>query len=122
MVVRNSALGAPLLAQLVQIVGQKSVLTSPGDLYLYSFDSALDRAIPSAVVLPATPDQVAGVVKVLAKHKRPYVARGAATSLCGGPVPLHGAIVIALSRLTRIGKLDKEKSEIVVEPGVVNLK
>lgn len=122
MSVITSSITPQLLQQLTQIVGEKWVLTQPGDLYLYSFDSALDRAMPSAVVLPETPDQVALVVRVLSQSKKPFVARGAATSLCGGPVPLHGAVVIALARLNRIGKLEKEKREIVVEPGVVNLK
>ncbi len=111
-----------LRQQLINIVGEKWVLTKPADLYLYSFDSALDRAMPSAVVLPETPDQVALVVRLLYKSKRAYVARGAATSLCGGPVPMQGAVVVALPRLTKIGKLDKERQEISVEPGVVNLK
>ncbi len=111
-----------LLRQLRDIVGEKSVLTQPGDLYLYSFDSALDRSIPGAVVLPGTPDQVAQVVRVLSKARQTFVARGAATSLCGGPVPLHGAVVIGLARLNRVVRFDKEKKEIIVEPGVVNQK
>jgi glycolate oxidase subunit GlcD len=115
-------LSSDLKSQLALIVGDKNVLTSAGDLYLYSFDSALDRSLPAAVVLPETTDQVSQVVLVLSKAKRPFVARGAATSLCGGPVPLHGAVVIALARLNRIVRIDVEKQEALVEPGVVNLK
>ncbi len=123
----NMALEKPsfppeLIAKLKKIVGEKSVLTELSDLYLYSFDSALDRSMPPVVVLPETPDHVSLVMRLLHQNKKPFVARGAATSLCGGPVPLHGAVVIGLSRLTRVGKLDKEKKEVVVEPGVVNLK
>lgn len=109
-----------ILKELVGVVGEKFVLTQPGDLYLYSFDSALDRSLPSAVVLPSTAEQVAQVVRVLHRHKIPYVARGAATSLCGGPVPLQGGVVIGLARLNRMGKVDKARQEIFVEPGVVN--
>ncbi|MCG3204478.1 MAG: hypothetical protein KCHDKBKB_01193 [Elusimicrobia bacterium] len=114
-------LNSQIIDQLKQIVGEKNVLTSPSDLFLYSFDSALDRAIPSAVVLPETSDQVALVVGVLFKNKKPFVARGAATSLCGGPVALQGGVVIGLAKLNRVIKFEKEKREILVEPGVINL-
>lgn len=122
MPIQNAPLNLSLIDQLKQIVGEKNLLSNPADLYLYSFDSALDRSMPAAVVLPETPDQVALVVKLLSKNKRAFVARGAATSLCGGPVPMQGAVVIGLAKLNRIGKFDKEKREAVVEPGVVNLK
>ncbi len=117
-----SALNPKLLSDLRAIVGEKGVLTLQADVHLYSYDAALDRSQPSAVVLPETPDQVPQIVKVLANHKKPFVARGAATSLCGGPVPLKGAVVIGLSRLQSIGRLDKVRKEIAVEAGVINLK
>ncbi len=117
-----AAIDSNLYSDLISIVGEKGVLTRPGDLLMYSFDSALDRGMPAAVVLPETPDQVTRVVKALAARKKPNVARGAATSLCGGPVPFQGAVVIGLARLKGIGKLDPQKREIVVEPGVVNLR
>lgn len=103
-------------------MGRENVLTERGDLHLYSFDSALDRAQPDAVVLPSSADQVARLVALLYKNKTPFVARGAATSLCGGPVPLNNAVVIGLARLKKIGKIDVKKNEVTVEPGVVNLK
>lgn len=112
----------PLIDELANYVGREFVLTKPGELYMYSFDSALDRSLPAAVVLPGSADQVARVVSLLYKNKIPYVARGAATSLCGGPVPLNDAVVIGLARLKKIGKVDLKKNEIQVEPGVVNLK
>ncbi len=115
-------MNSSLIADLVTCVGEDWVLTNPADLYLYSYDSGLDRALPSAVVLPGNTDQVAKVVAVLAMYKQPFVARGAATSLCGGPIPLQNAVVIALARLTKIKKLNKEGMEIHVEPGVVNLR
>ncbi|MBV9080700.1 MAG: FAD-binding protein, partial [Elusimicrobia bacterium] len=116
------ALPPKLLDELRAIVGDKHVLTSPGDLFVYSYDAALDRSRPSAVILPGTPEEVAQVVKSLAKSKKSYVARGAATGLAGGAVPLQGAAVIALTRMTSIGRIDPTRREIAVEPGVVNLR
>ncbi len=118
----TSSPSLPWIAELVALVGEKNVLTEPGERFFYSFDSALDRAIPSAVVIPQTPEQVAGIVRILARYKKPFVARGAATSLCGGPVPLHSAVVIALAKLTRISAINAARREVVVEPGVINLR
>jgi glycolate oxidase subunit GlcD len=115
-------LSQTLIDELAACVGRENVLTERGDLHLYSFDSALDRAQPDAVVLPSSADQVARLVALLYKNKTPFVARGAATSLCGGPVPLNNAVVIGLARLKKIGKIDVKKNEVTVEPGVVNLK
>lgn len=111
-----------IINELIELVGEKNVYTNPADLYTFSFDAALDRAMPSVVVVPKTPDQVARVVNVFINNKIPYVARGAATSLCGGPVPLNNAAVISLARLRKIGKIDKNSRQVFVEPGVVNLK
>jgi glycolate oxidase subunit GlcD len=122
MSVSMPSISSELRSQLALIVGEKNVLSRPADLYLYSFDSALDRSLPAAVVLPETPEQVAQLVRVLSKSKHAFVARGAATSLCGGPVPLQNAVVIALARLNHIVRLDAAKQEVLVEPGVINLK
>jgi len=108
------------LQHLKKIVGDKWVLTEPGELLVYSFDSALDRATPSLVVLPGNSRQLATVMQILYHAKTPYVARGAATSLCGGPIPLRNGVVIALARLKEMGKTVKGHNEITVEPGVVN--
>ncbi len=116
-----SILNPKIIAELKRVVGDENVLTDEADLFLYSYDAALDRARPSAVVLPGTPEQVAAIVQILAGYKKPYVARGAATSLAGGPIALHGAVVIGLARLKVIGRVDKVKSDVSVEAGVVNL-
>ncbi len=115
-------LNPALIDELVACVGREFVLTEPGKLHMYSFDSALDRAQPAAVVLPGSADQVARTVSLLSKNKIPFVARGAATSLCGGPIALNNGVVIGLARLKRIGKIDLKKNEVSVEPGVINLK
>lgn len=110
-----------IITELESVVGPRYVLSQPAEVLVYSFDSALDRSTPSLVVLPGTQAELNRVVKILATNRTPFVARGAGTSLCGGPVPLANAVVIGLARMNKIGQLDKTKREISVEPGVVNL-
>jgi FAD/FMN-containing dehydrogenase len=48
------------------------------------------------------------------------VPRGAGTSLSGGALPLADAILLGLSRMTRILDIDYENRCVVVQPGVTN--
>lgn len=115
--------GAPdnWIARLRRIVGPEDVLSEPEDLRAYSYDGGVDRGLPEAVVFPESAQEIAGIVRLCAEEGVPYVARGAGTSLSGGPIPLRGGLVIALSRLNRILELDPENRRAVVEPGLVNI-
>lgn len=77
---------------------------------------------PSAVVVPETPSEVIGIVRLCKKHEIPFVARGSGTSLSGGCLPVQDGIVIALNRLDRILEINPKNRWARVEPGVVNLR
>lgn len=103
------------------IVGTDRYLDSAEDLINYSYDSSTDEALPEAVVLPATTEQISEIVKVAGEAAIPVIPRGAGTNLSGGTVPLHGGIVIALTRMKRIIELNRENRYAVVEAGLTNL-
>ncbi|HLZ10360.1 MAG TPA: FAD-binding protein, partial [Chloroflexota bacterium] len=46
--------------------------------------------------------------------------RGAATGQAGGALPVHGGIVVDVSRMSRIVELDAENLQVIIEPGVVH--
>ncbi|MBI2118909.1 MAG: FAD-binding protein [Elusimicrobia bacterium] len=104
-----------------RIVGENNVLYKEIALRLYSYDAALDRAYPTAVIFPENKEQISAIVKICYKNKIPFVARGAGTNLCGGTIPLQQAVVIAPTRMNKIISIDPEKKCAVVEPGVPNL-
>jgi glycolate oxidase subunit GlcD len=109
------------LAELAASVARGSLLTSAADLATYSYDGALQRAAPEAVLVARSAEDVRRAVAWCAAHQTPYVARGAGTNLSGGCIPLRGGLVIALARLDRIVSIDAEARVACVEPGVVNL-
>jgi glycolate oxidase subunit GlcD len=74
------------------------------------------------VVLPASRDEVVRVVRALAQHGVPFVARGAGTGLSGGALAESDAVVVALTRLDRILAVEPANRRAVVEPGVVNVR
>jgi glycolate oxidase len=113
-------LHSSVVEELRRIVGRESVIDSANDLRIFERDASIEGALPDAVVLPSTTDQVAGVIKVAAKHKIPVVPRGAGTGLSGGAVTIRGGIALQVTRMRRILEIDPVAQTALVEPGVVN--
>src|ERR687887_734275 len=117
-----TAMNPSFLAELRRITGPAAVLHDPLDLMTYECDALPHlRAVPAAVVLPASAAEVQGIVRLCAREKVPFVARGHGTGLSGGALPVSGCVVIALSRLNRVLNVDIPNQRVTVEPGVTNL-
>jgi glycolate oxidase len=114
------ALAPSIVEELRHIVGRDSVIDSANDLRIFERDASIEGAIPDAVVLPATTEQVAGVIKLAAQHRIPVVPRGAGTGLSGGAVTIRGGIALQVTRMRRILEIDPVTQTALVEPGVVN--
>jgi len=108
--------------ELAASVGPEHVLTEPEDLATYDCDGLTGwRAQPACVVLPGTASEVQAVLRLCARERVPFVARGAGTGLSGGALPVADGIVVSVARMTRIVEIDLESERVVVEPGVANL-
>ena len=114
------ALPAPAIAELRSVVGRDHVIDGTYDLHIFARDASIEGAMPDAVVLPATSEEVAAVVRVAAKHHIPVVPRGAGTGLSGGAVTIRGGIALQMTRMRRILEIDPVSQTALVEPGVVN--
>jgi glycolate oxidase len=111
-----------LRRELEAIVGPGAVLSDPDELLVYESDGlTLFRALADFVVFPTSAEHVAAVVKLAARERLPFVARGAGTGLSGGCLPAEGGIVISLMRMNRVLEVDYANQLAVVEPGLVNL-
>lgn len=110
-----------LIERLGEIVGPDHVLHSPMDRMLYSYDASLDKALPDVIVLPASTEEVSGVMALAHTHKIPILGRGSGTNLTGGTVPVRGGIVVHFSRMNRILEIDIPNRTVTVEPGVITL-
>jgi glycolate oxidase len=117
-----SGLDTRTLRELRAIVGERGLLTAPEDLRVYECDGLTAfRAIPRAVLLPASTEEVQAIVRICHRQRIPFVARGAGTGLSGGALPVADGIVISLARMSRILEVDLPNARIIVEPGVINL-
>ncbi|SPE17409.1 glycolate oxidase subunit, FAD-linked [Candidatus Sulfotelmatomonas gaucii] len=102
-------------------VGAGGLITAESQLQTYECDGLTNfRVLPGAVVLPQTIEQVQAVVRICARHKIPFVSRGAGTGLSGGALPAAGGVVISLARMNRILDVDIANRYVIVEPGVIN--
>jgi glycolate oxidase len=116
------SLSTAFLADLRAAVGPEHVVTGPEQLRVYECDGLTGhRAIPEAVVLPDSTEEVQAVLRACHREQVPFVARGAGTGLSGGATPMAGGVVVSLTRMNRILEVDLESQRVVVEPGVANL-
>jgi glycolate oxidase len=107
---------------MAEVVGAANVVTDPAGLLVYEADGLTHgRTRPALVVLPASTEQVVGVVRVAREAGMPIVPRGAGTGLSGGARPIEGGVVVSLARMRRILEVDVANGWIRVEPGVINL-
>ncbi len=102
------------------------VLTSPAivqrlsrDFYWYSpvLKKLLDDKQADAVVQPVSTQEVVQVLACCHERSIPVTARGAGTGNYGQAVPLHGGVVLDLSRLDTIEDITTD-GVAVVAPGV----
>ncbi|MEQ1673501.1 MAG: FAD-linked oxidase C-terminal domain-containing protein [Candidatus Nitrotoga sp.] len=109
-------------AALHRILPPHAVLSSTEDLHPYECDGlSVYRALPLAVCLPETVDQVREILQACHQAKVPVVARGAGTGLSGGALPLTDGIVLSLAKFMRILEIDPLNRTVRVQPGVRNL-
>lgn len=107
-----------LLDALRTVVGDGHVLTDASDVAPYVTDwrgrysgSAL------AIVSPGDTPQVAEVVRLCAEAGAAIVPQGGNTGLCGGATPIHGEVVLSLTRLNRVRDIDVANNTMTVEAG-----
>jgi glycolate dehydrogenase FAD-linked subunit len=116
------ALPPRFVEDLVAALGGEFVITEPERLATYDCDGLTGwRAQPACVVLPGSADEVRAVLRLCARDRVPFVARGAGTGLSGGALPVAEGIVVSVARLNRVLEVDVESERVVVEPGVANL-
>ncbi|GGF34163.1 FAD-binding oxidoreductase [Halobacillus andaensis] len=83
---------------LTEVLPEKQVMTELADRHSYSFDASFGEYMPEAVVQVKNKHEVASVLKLANEYKVPVYPRGSGTCLSGGPLPVHGGIVLDMSQ------------------------
>ncbi|MGD9947785.1 MAG: FAD-binding oxidoreductase [Desulfobulbus sp.] len=112
-------LSEEIFKQLVEIVGQDNVSSRTVDRITHSFDATQRQCLPDVVVHPGNTEEISRIVRLANQEKIPILPRGAGSGFTGGSLPIHGGIVLVLTRMNRISEIDTDNLIAVVEPGVV---
>jgi len=106
------------LPEISAIVGRENLLTSPEELYCYSFDASKMRFAPEGVAFPGNAAEISELVKLANAHRFAVYPRGSGSGMVGACLA-QGGLIIVTNRLNRIVELDPDNMTAVVEPGVV---
>jgi len=118
-----------VIARKARIVERLSVLLPPGTVIhdemetrAYECDALTAyKCPPLLVVLPATTQEVADVLRICHQEGVPVVPRGSGTSLAGGALPTADCVVLGVSRMNDVLEADYDNRYIRVQTGRTNL-
>src|SRR3954452_5934344 len=103
------SIDALLLKRLLTILPPNCVITDPRAKKPFETDGLTAfKQIPGLVVLPESVEQVRAVLRVRREQRVPVVTRGAGTGLSGGALPAADAVLLVLSKLSRIIEIDAD--------------
>ena len=110
-----------LLARLQGFLPPECLIYDQDTLRPYECDGlSAYRQVPMLVVLPETVKQVQTVMALCHEHRIPVVARGAATGLSGGALPLANGVLLGMSKFNRVLDINPTLRTARVQPGVSN--
>ena len=106
------------IARLREIVGPKGVIDGADQApFLHEWRGRWTGA-PSAVLAPASVEEVRRIVSACADHDLAITPQGGNTGLVGGQIPLGGEVLVTLRRLNRIREVSPLDYSLVVDAGV----
>ncbi|HUB90456.1 MAG TPA: FAD-binding oxidoreductase [Dyella sp.] len=107
------------LAELSSRLPDLRLLTEPGDLEHYGRDwTRRWTPAPLAIALPASTEEVQGIVRWANQHQVAIVPSGGRTGLSGGAVAANGELVLSLARMNRVLDFDAVDRTLAVQPGI----
>ena len=116
---RNAGPDRSLRRRLQTIFGER-LLTRTGDRWAYGYDNSRQQALPLAVCLARSHQEVVELVRLCARERVPIIPRGRGTGTTGAVVPADGGIVLSLEQMADTLRIDPDNRLAVVAPGVTN--
>ena len=111
-----------IVEDLRRLVGAHAVIADEDGRRAFETDALTAyRQMPLVVVLPTSTEEVSRTLRYCYQHGIKVVARGAGTSLSGGALPAEDAVVVGVSRMSRVLEVDYVNRVARVEVGVTNL-
>lgn len=102
--------------------GAKAAITDPADIEPWLTDwRGRYRGRASAILSPASTEEVAAIVGMAAEHGVPLVPQGGNTSMVGGATPPAdgSALILSLRRMNRLRSISAEHGLAIAEAGMI---
>ncbi len=111
------------IKKLIEIVGEKAVVTDRERMLPYLFDESVPAVRPEPAknvvfVKPGTSQEISEILKLANQDKTPVFIRGGGTGLCGGAIPTRDGLLISMERFNKIIEMDTDNLMVTVEAGV----
>lgn len=111
-----------VLSRLGAILPGEGLISDEAERRAYECDAlTVYRCVPMAVVLPASTDEVAAIMRICHEEGVPVVPRGSGTSLAGGALPTEDSIILGVARMRDVLEVDYADRIIRVQTGMTNL-
>lgn len=102
------------------IVGKNNIFSAEEISEDYEKDElGTVKGIPEAVIKATSTKEVSQIMTYANTNKIPVTVRGSGTGLVGACVPIHGGIVLDMTKMNHIIGLDEKNLVLEVEPGVL---
>jgi glycolate oxidase len=108
-----------LLKEIEGIFGEDRVYDKKIYKTCYSYDATNLKFLPDLVVIPHDVSEIKSLCILATKNGIPLIPRGAGSGFTGGTLPIKGGIVVAMTEMDKILKIDRENLFAIVEPGVI---
>ena len=108
------------IAAMAKVVGERHVIDDPTTLERYAVSTAARKTLPLAVVQPASTAEVQRIIRIAASQRIAVypVSTGKNWGYGDACAVSGGQVVLDLSRMNRIVRVDSVLAYAVVEPGV----
>src|SRR4051794_2823452 len=113
-------LATSLAKDLRSLLSPDALVTDTAALAAFGHDFWTQRGIPGIVVRAAGAEDVAVTLRYAAARGIPIVPRAAGTNVSAGFLPTPERIMLDLRPMNRTLRIDPERREAVVQPGVIN--
>ncbi len=120
---------ASVLRHREHILKDLGVIAAPGTLHAnmearkaFETDALTAyKCLPFAVLLPRTTEEVSRLLAYCNANEVKVVPRGAGTSLAGGALPTEDAVILCVSRMSKVLEVDFDNRFARIEAGLTNL-
>jgi len=111
-----------LIDRLKGVLPSDAIIHDPAQTRVYECDALTAyKCPPLCAVLPASTEEVAGVLRICHDLGVPVVPRGAGTSLAGGALPTEDSVILGVARMNAVLETDYDNRLIRVQSGRTNL-